>query len=253
MAAPTSWPNYYPSGPPNCAPQWNTSWPAPATDWAAPPFNAGAGPIPFAAPQNPLVNPRAWGAPHAPNLPNLPKHPRFFFTDGNMVVIVESTLYKLHRYLFDKRGVSIWFYAGDQPTHVWETKKDFDRFLTILYPSDYSKHECETAEEWTSVLTVADNVGMHDIRRLAISRLAECAGPVDKIMLGHRYNINEWLAPAYLALAMRTESVTPAEGAKLGVDALVRLAALQDEVYLNLRTYINPEKFAEMFASKLAI
>ena len=94
---------------------------------------------------------------------------------------------------------------------------------------------------------------MQDIRRLAINRLAECAGPVDKIVLGHRYYVTEWLAPAYLALAMRPESVTAAEGARLGVDALVRLAALQDEIYGNLKTYINPEKFAEMFASKLAI
>jgi hypothetical protein len=183
---------------------------------------------------------------------------------------VDNTLYRLHRYLFSKGS---WYLnLGEQPTHLWESKKDFDRFLTILYPSyvllsllftrslihqwlssDYSKHECETAEEWASVLTVADHVGMQDIRRLAISRLAECAGPVDKIVLGHRYNVTEWLAPAYLALATRTESISAAEGARLGVDALVRLAALQDEIYGNLRSYVNPEKFAEMFASKLAI
>ncbi|KAJ7798628.1 hypothetical protein B0H14DRAFT_2388614 [Mycena olivaceomarginata] len=180
-----------------------------------------------------------------------PKHPRFFFADGNASVVVDNTLYRLHRYLFSKGS---WYLnLGEQPTHLWESKKDFDRFLTILYPSDYSKHECESAEEWASVLTVADHVGMQDIRRLAISRLAECAGPVDKIVLGHRYNVTEWLAPAYLALATRTESISAAEGARLGVDALVRLAALQDEIYGNLRSYVNPEKFAEMFASKLAI
>ncbi|KAJ6497429.1 hypothetical protein C8R45DRAFT_926141 [Mycena sanguinolenta] len=212
-------------------------------------FPGSAPYIPYAAPQDPRIPPVnsswGWGAP-------IPQHPRFFFEDGNVTINLENTLYKLHRYLFKK---SSWnFDINTYPAHLWaSSKKDLDRFLTILYPSDYSKHECETAEEWASVLTVANNVGMEDIRRLAISRLADVAGPVDKIVLGHKFNINEWLAPAYLALAMRTESVTPAEGAKLGVDALVRLAALQDEVYQNLRSYISPKKFTEMFESKLRI
>jgi len=187
--------------------------------------------------------------PPPPSLPAHPKHPRFFFADGNVTVIVEKTLYKLHQYLFNKGD----WYLGGQPTYLWESKKDFDRFLSVLYPSDYSKHECETAEEWTSVIGIADRFKMHDIRRLAINQLAECAGPIDKIVLGHRYDVKEWLAPSYLALAMRPDSVTAAEGARLGVDALVRLAALQDEIYGNLKTYINPEKFADMFASKLAL
>ncbi|KAF7362459.1 ARID domain-containing protein [Mycena venus] len=231
----------------------------------------GQGPSPydnlFAAPQDaygppPCANIPSWAnvpaqlppwanTPVQPTLPAHPKHPRFFFMDGNVTVVVEKTLYKLHQYLFTKTD---WYFEiNGAPTYLFENKKDFDRFLSVLYPSDYSKHECETAEEWTSVLSIADHARMPDIRRLAIKHLAECAGPVDKIVLGHRYDVKEWLAPAYLALAMRSESITAAEGARLGVDALVRLAALQDEIYGNLKTYINPEKFAEMFASKLTI
>jgi hypothetical protein len=178
-------------------------------------------------------------------------------------------IYRLHRYLFKK---SSWFFNSiDQPNYFVFTKKDFDRFLSILYPScvpthlftfsciqltvcrDYCKHECETAEEWTSVLLVADQGGMQNIRKLAINKLAECAGPVDKITLGHRYNIKEWLGPAYLALAMRKEPLTGEEGRKIGVEALVRIAALKDEVFANLTTYVDQDKFAELFKSKLAM
>lgn len=94
---------------------------------------------------------------------------------------------------------------------------------------------------------------MQDVRRLAINRLASCAGPVDKIALGHRYNVPEWLGPAYLALAMRKEPVTSAEGSGMGVEALVRIAALKDEVFANLTEYVDQNKFAELFASKLAM
>jgi hypothetical protein len=94
---------------------------------------------------------------------------------------------------------------------------------------------------------------MQNIRKLAINKLAECAGPVDKITLGHRYNVKEWLGPAYLALAMRKEPLTGEEGRKIGVEALVRIAALKDEVFANLTTYVDQDKFAELFKSKLAM
>ncbi|KAJ6491601.1 hypothetical protein C8R47DRAFT_957171, partial [Mycena vitilis] len=153
-----------------------------------------------------------------------PKHPRFWYADGNVAVVVANTAYKLHRYLFEN---STWKWTFATPVtgshYLVENKPDFDRFLSVLYPLDYGKYECQTAEEWTSVLVVADRAKMESIRRLAIDRLAEVAGPVDKITLGHRYGVPEWLAPAYLALAMRKEPLTATEGTKLGVEALVRV------------------------------
>jgi hypothetical protein len=89
---------------------------------------------------------------------------------------------------------------------------------------------------------------MQDIRRLAITQLTLCAGPVDKIALGHRYGITEWLSPAYLALIMRKQSITVEEGAKLGAEALVRLGALEGEVYTK---YIDEKLFCEVLKSKL--
>ncbi|KAJ7645917.1 hypothetical protein DFH06DRAFT_915595, partial [Mycena polygramma] len=158
-----------------------------------------------------------------------PKHTRFWYADGNVTVVVANTTYKLHRYLFENSAWKYTFAAhmahipSGQPRYLAENKPDFDRFLSILYPLDYGKHECQTAEEWTSVLVVADHAKMESVRRLAIDQLAAVAGPVDKITLGHRYGVPEWLAPAYLALAMRKEPLTATEGAKLGVEALVRV------------------------------
>ncbi|KAJ6593211.1 hypothetical protein B0H19DRAFT_920617 [Mycena capillaripes] len=184
------------------------------------------------------------------------KHPRFWYADGTVTVVVANTSYRLHRYLFQNSAwgwnFDIYSSYGQQQAYLGVNKKDFDRFLTILYPSEYGKYECRTAEEWASVLTVADNAKMHDIRRLAIDQLARCAGPIDKITLGHRYDVKQWLGPAYLSLAMRKEPISAAEGAKLGVDALVRVAALKDEVFANLTSYVDQGKFGELFA-KMAV
>ncbi|KAJ7163066.1 hypothetical protein C8R46DRAFT_903664 [Mycena filopes] len=182
-----------------------------------------------------------------------PKHARFHWVDGNITVVVGSVEYKLHRYLFKN---STWFFAHGSPTYLpmfGFAQNDFDRFLTVLYPQDYSEHECKTAEEWTSVLNVAAAAGMQDIRRLAIKQLTPLASPIEKIALGHRYDVKEWLGPAYLALAMRKEPISGIEGAKIGVEALVRVAALKDEVFANLTAYVDQSKFAELFAAKMAL
>ncbi|KAJ7924158.1 hypothetical protein B0H13DRAFT_1601983, partial [Mycena leptocephala] len=158
-------------------------------------------------------------APVEPSAPYDPwgpgKHPRFWHADGDLRFVVENTEYQLHSYLFNRATTpSFWL-------SLTGSKFDFDRFLSVLYPADYSAHGCKTVEEWTSVLRLADKCGMQDIRRLAITQLTVCAGPVDKIALGHRYGITEWLSPVYMALIMRKQSITVEEGAKLGVEALV--------------------------------
>jgi len=184
-----------------------------------------------------------------------PKHPRFWHADGNIAVRVENTDYNLHRYLFNRAGCffpgQFGSYPAHQPYELKESKTDFDRFLSVLYPADYSAHQCQTTEEWSSVLLLADKWHMYDIRRLAINQLAVCAGPVDKIALGHRYNVTEWLGPAYMELTMRGEAITAAEGAKMGVDALVRLSALKDEVFSNLPAFVDEDKFSDLFEQKL--
>ncbi|KAF7374236.1 Ubiquitin carboxyl-terminal hydrolase [Mycena sanguinolenta] len=238
-----------------CLPAWATQGPSPpvAPRCATPSWSEISDTPPIAPSQVPQMGyfpgisaPRMGVYPYDPW--GSRKHPRFWYADGDRQFIVENTEYQLHRYLFSK--------AATPPRRLFltESKLDFDRFLSILYPTNYSTHECKTAEEWTSVLRLADKWGMQDIRRLSIAQLTLCAGPVDKIALGHQYKITEWLGPAYLALVTRKQSITAEEGAKLGVEALVRIRALGDEVFNQDRTkYINEKLFYEAFATKLAV
>ncbi|KAJ7651005.1 hypothetical protein FB45DRAFT_731238 [Roridomyces roridus] len=184
------------------------------------------------------------------------RHPRYYYEDGNLAIQIGSTQYNLHRYLFKSAQDFPWheesyYGANGAPFALHESQTDFDRLLSVLYPADYTSHECKTAEEWTSVLVLADKWGMQNIRTLAIAQLSLCAGAIDKIALGHRYGVAEWLKPGYMELAMRKEALTAEEGAKLGVEALVRIAALKDEVLGNLSAYVDEDKFSALLQRKL--
>ena len=80
------------------------------------------------------------------------------------------------------------------------TPPPITRRLTPTIDRNISDGDLSTTEEWTSVLALATQWEFADYRRLAIARLAQLASPVDRILLGRRYDIPEWLSTAYLEL-----------------------------------------------------
>ncbi|KDQ53631.1 hypothetical protein JAAARDRAFT_104342, partial [Jaapia argillacea MUCL 33604] len=101
---------------------------------------------------------------------------------------------------------------------------DLETFLRVLYPSDFSKHTATTANEWTSVLSLATKWSFTTIRSLAIRELFPLASPIDKIVLGHQYDIPEWLLDAYIAVCERPEALTKKEGERLGLDEVIKIS-----------------------------
>lgn len=49
--------------------------------------------------------------------------------------------------------------------------------------------------------------------------------PVDKIVLGRRYGISDWLPGAYEAVCTRADPLTVEEGMKLGVEDIINISA----------------------------
>ncbi|KZP28749.1 hypothetical protein FIBSPDRAFT_728621, partial [Athelia psychrophila] len=68
-----------------------------------------------------------------------------------------------------------------------------------------------------STLHLAAKWGFNSIQLLAIDSLTTTAILVDKIVLGRRYGISDWLPGAYKAVCTRTDSLAVEEGLKLGV------------------------------------
>ncbi|KAF7289297.1 BTB domain-containing protein [Mycena indigotica] len=198
------------------------------------------------------------------------EHPRFYFRDGNVIFKVEDTLYRVHRYFFDRDSVifSSMFTlppgAGQRPEGETPEspillegvkKLDFDRFLTILYPSNFLTRDTHSAIEWTSVLSLATRWDFVSLRTLAITKLAALTSsisPAERIAIARAYDIQEWLAPAFFTLCTRAEALTLAEGRCLGLDDSIRVGQVRQAIRYASNLNRHPDSIAdfvqEMFA-----
>ncbi|KAJ7133736.1 hypothetical protein C8R43DRAFT_894956, partial [Mycena crocata] len=158
---------------------------------------------------------------------------------------VEKTLYRVHRYFFERDSAifasmfTLPSAAGERPEgEVVEnpiilegvSALDFDRFLSILYPLNFSTRDTASAEEWTSVLSLATRWDFTSLRELALQHLFSMASAVERIALGRRYDIVGWLIPAYTEVCERTEPLSLAEGRLLGIDDTVCIGQVRHSI-----------------------
>ncbi|KAJ7647890.1 hypothetical protein FB45DRAFT_734421 [Roridomyces roridus] len=173
------------------------------------------------------------------------EHPRFFFPDGNIIFLVETTLYRVHRYFFERDSVifatmfTLPSVAGERPEgEVVENPiilegvnaLDFDRFLAVLYPMNFAARDIGTVEEWTSVLSLATRWDFFSLRELAMQYLDQNTAAVERIALGRRYDIPSWLTAAYTEVCERKDPLTLAEGRLLGVDDTIRIGQVRHSI-----------------------
>ncbi|KZP04093.1 hypothetical protein FIBSPDRAFT_968425 [Athelia psychrophila] len=166
------------------------------------------------------------------------RHSQYYFKDGNVVFLVEEVLYNVHRYFFEHdsahfRTILENAEGADETSPIALSDvncSDFDEFLTILYPTDFRRPAEKTTAQWTSILHLAAKWGFKSIQLLAIDNLAASATPVDKIVLGRRYGISDWLPGAYEAVCTRADPLTVEEGVKLGMEDAIRISAAR-QVY----------------------
>ncbi|KZP24013.1 hypothetical protein FIBSPDRAFT_951603 [Athelia psychrophila] len=152
------------------------------------------------------------------------RHSQYYFKDGNVVFQRDSTHFRSA--LENVQG------ADEQNPVVLPDVScgDFDEFLAILYPTDFRRPAAKTTAQWTSILHLAAKWGFESIQLLAIDNLAATAIPVDKIVLGRRYGISDWLPGAYEAVCTHSDPLTVEEGMKLGVEDVIRISAAR-QVY----------------------
>ncbi|TFK71234.1 hypothetical protein BDN72DRAFT_753212, partial [Pluteus cervinus] len=104
---------------------------------------------------------------------------------------------------------------------------DFERLLTVLFPSVPGQFALSTVEDWTSVLTVAHNWEFSAIKKLAISQLEPIASAVDRVVLGQEYNLPDWTTAGYRELCRRAEPISKAESRRLGLEAVTDISSLR--------------------------
>ena len=88
-----------------------------------------------------------------------------------------------------------------------------------------------SVEEWSSILHLADKWKFESIRGLSITQLSPIASPIDKIVIGRRYGIADWLPGAYQAVYIRPDALTLEEGRRLGVDDVIRIHTIRQRYH----------------------
>ncbi|KAI0735308.1 hypothetical protein C8Q76DRAFT_610069 [Earliella scabrosa] len=172
-------------------------------------------------------------------------HPDYYFEDGNLVILVENTLFRVFRSTFIRHSAvfrDLFSLPGpvggptegqddDCPLHFSGISAvEFERLLWVLYPPYVSQPS--TPDEWTSILSLATRWDFNDVRALAIKQLQTLdMSPTDKIVIAREYDVGgRWVLNAYTALCERPEPLSLPEASRLGLETAMRIAQLREQL-----------------------
>ncbi|TFK58294.1 hypothetical protein BDN72DRAFT_739871, partial [Pluteus cervinus] len=103
---------------------------------------------------------------------------------------------------------------------------DFERFLMVLFPVQVGEYEISLPREWASVLKIANVLDFPAIRKLAVGQLESVASPVDRIVLGRKYDFPKLVASGYVELCQRITPLTLLEGHSLGLSEVIDISSI---------------------------
>lgn len=87
-------------------------------------------------------------------------------------------------------------------------------------------------DEWCKLLAISSKLACEEVRARAIEELTanrSNVSPVDRIELGNKYNVPQWLPDAYADVFVRENHLTKGEGEKLGLEITVKVLRGRDK------------------------
>jgi len=161
-----------------------------------------------------------------------------------IVILVEGCLFKVPKAHFQNgsevfrqmftlpasEGCDVDGSSDDYPLRLdGITKDDFVPFLKAMFPRRFPMRESSlTADEWTSVLKLANMWSFDNLRGIAIKHLAKLRlEPVQKIALAMDYHLPKWLVPALNRLAQREQPLGRDDLQRLGADVALKIAEVR--------------------------
>jgi len=174
-------------------------------------------------------------------------HKRFFFEDGNITFLVDGILYRVHRYFFCRDSNEFKKRLSRLPTQEGATSpgpvvslenvksKDFDALLSVLYPLNFNVPDEYSFEELSSILDLSTRWGFTSIRDLAI-RCLKPPSPHQRLILGRKYSVKQWILPALQALCERPQPLTLDEARVMDFEDVVLVGSVREAVRSNTLT-----------------
>ncbi|KAI0317366.1 hypothetical protein OF83DRAFT_1058793 [Amylostereum chailletii] len=178
---------------------------------------------------------------HSPSLS--PRHPLFYIDDTQVVFRIGVRFYKVHRYFLIRESE---FFRnmfelprppegqdvspeGTDDEHAIElvgvTALELESFLQFLYLGMHDDYN-PSMGAWLAILSLSTRFICDKVRARAIkeitARLNEL-DPFDLVRLAIKFDVQQWLHPAYVRIVERTALITLQEAAGLPLEIAVML------------------------------
>ncbi|KXN84418.1 hypothetical protein AN958_12628, partial [Leucoagaricus sp. SymC.cos] len=182
------------------------------------------------------------------------RHSTFYFNDDPMAIfLVEKKLFKVHRhYLIQESKIFRDMFSvpkeantetegmsDEHPIHLPDvTAREFELLLDHFYALFVSSLILDVLASLLSsfmnqnlllLLSIAHRFAFDRLFKVTLDEVVvDKVAIIDRIRLGEKYNLCEWLFSAYEALLDRKESLTRDEADALGPDRVIRFIGARD-------------------------
>lgn len=152
---------------------------------------------------------------------------------------MDDILYQVHRYFFCRDSKVFKTRLSRLPTQEASSlpiisienvkSKDFDVFLSVLYPLNFNALGGYSFEELSSILDLSTRWGFTSIRDMAI-RCLKPPTPHQRLILGRKYGIDQWILPALQELCEKPELPTRDEACLMGLEDVILVGSVREKV-----------------------
>ncbi|KAH9993316.1 hypothetical protein BJV74DRAFT_833458 [Russula compacta] len=174
----------------------------------------------------------------------------FYFEDSQVVLQVEEQKYKIHRYFLTRESVffddlfslpqpgdsTIVEGSDDNPIKMPETHTlEIENLLRFFY---FGMHDDYTPSltDWIAMLSISTRFIFEKVRERAIkeitARLDEVE-PFELIQLAIKYDVEQWVKPAYRRIVIRSSPITHTEALKVPFHMAVMLMRSREKYWKN--------------------
>ncbi|CAK5283530.1 unnamed protein product [Mycena citricolor] len=167
---------------------------------------------------------------------------RYWFVHDQMTYFkVENEKFCVHRHFLERD--SVYFQElfagplGDYGRTENEaipledvTGAEFECLLDFFYNGMYV-HTAFSLAQWVSLLSVSSRLQFELLRNHSIQQIEAHQtplDPIDRLVLATKYDVPEWLAPAFTALCQRAQPLEEWEAEKIGLRNTVRVAKARE-------------------------
>ncbi|KZT07589.1 uncharacterized protein LAESUDRAFT_650721 [Laetiporus sulphureus 93-53] len=152
-------------------------------------------------------------------------------------------LYKVHRFFLERDSVVFRSMFSSPPGEQEMkgtsddtaillsevTQSELDALLSFFYNSMYQPDV--DISELKALLSISSRYVFEQIRQRAVEMLDNHdppLSPAEQVALAFKYDIKQWLKPAYVTLGKRKQPISDEEAAEMGFEATVRLGRVRE-------------------------